>query len=265
MKLSISNIGWADKDDEAMYEYVHCLGFKGIEIAPTRIFPESPYENLKGAKAWADALWQDYHLKVSSVQSIWYGRAEKIFGSESEREVLLTYTQKAIDFAEAVSCHNVVFGCPKNRVMNSKADWNIGVNFFRKLAAYAEKHAISIGMEANPAIYGTNYINTTREALALIAEVDMRGFRLNLDLGTMIQNGESPNVLCGNVKYISHVHVSEPFLKPVEKRKLHKQIADILLDENYQGFTSIEMGKVDDLSVLHNVMAYVKEVFGTDD
>ena len=136
---------------------------------------------------------------------------------------------------------------------------------FRKLAEYAGGHGVVIGMEANPAIYGTNYINTTQEALDLLAEVDRPAFRLNLDLGTMIQNEEDIDILQGQVKYISHVHVSEPFLKPIEKRDLHKNVADILREENYQGFVSIEMGKVEDLAVLRQAMVYVKEVFGTDE
>ena len=99
----------------------------------------------------------------------------------------------------------------------------------------------------------------------MLAEVDRPAFQLNLDLGTMIQNEEHAVVLRGMVKYISHVHVSEPFLKPIEKRDLHKNVANILRKENYQGFVSIEMGKVEDLAVLRQAMVYVKEVFGTDE
>lgn len=265
MKLSISNIGWTNKDDLAMYEYISRSGFKGLEIAPTHMFSDNPYDHLNVAKNWADTLQKRYRLSVSSMQSIWYGRTEKIFGNKLERNVLLDYTKKAIDFAETINCRNLVFGCPKNRVINSKADWQIGVSFFRELAAYAQEHGTIIGMEANPRIYNTNYINTTREALKLIAEVNAPTFQLNLDFGTMIQNKESAIILRGHVKHISHVHVSEPFLKPIEKRTIHKQIAAILREGNYQGFVSIEMGKVEDLSMLHKAMTYVKEVFGTDE
>lgn len=265
MKLSISNIGWTVSMDEVMHEYINCSGFMGLEIAPTRIFPENPYGNLNTAKDWSESLRKNYQLVVPSMQSIWYGRAEKLFGSESERKALLAYTKQAIDFAEAVNCRNLVFGCPKNRVIGDKDEWQTGVFFFRKLAEYAGGHGVVIGMEANPAIYGTNYINTTQEALDLLAEVDRPAFRLNLDLGTMIQNEEDIDILQGQVKYISHVHVSEPFLKPIEKRDLHKNVADILREENYQGFVSIEMGKVEDLAVLRQAMVYVKEVFGTDE
>lgn len=265
MNLSISNIGWATADDVYMYDYISGFEGAGLEIAPTRIIPERPYENLRAAKEWSADLRKRYYLVISSMQSIWYGRSEKIFGNESERKVLLDYTKRAIDFAEAIDCRNLVFGCPKNRVLEDKSAWSIGVEFFRELAAYAAEHNAVIGMEANPDIYGTNYINTTHDAMELIAEVNRPGFKLNLDLGTMIQNEESPAILRGQVKNISHVHISEPFLKPIEKRELHKKVADILREENYQGFVSIEMGKVEDLSVLRQAMDYMKEVFGTDE
>ena len=265
MKLAISNIGWTALNDSEMYQYIRNEGFYGIEIAPTRIFPANPYEDLQAAQNWADDLRVHYGLNIPSMQSIWYGRIEKIFGSEQERKALTDYTIQAIDFAAAIDCPNLVFGCPKNRVLDDRSAWKIGVDFFRELAAYAVEYNVVIGMEANPDIYGTNYINTTHEALNLLAEVDMSGFKLNLDLGTMIQNEESPDILRGQVQYISHVHISEPFLQPIEKRALHRKVADILREENYQGFVSIEMGKVEDLTVLKKAMAYVKEVFGKDE
>ena len=265
MKLAISNIGWTALNDSEMYQYICNEGFSGIEIAPTRIFPANPYEDLQAAQNWADDLRVHYGLNIPSMQSIWYGRTEKIFGSEQERKALTDYTIQAIDFAAAIGCRNLVFGCPKNRVLDDRLAWQIGVDFFRELAAYAVEYDVVIGMEANPDIYGTNYVNTTLEALNLLAEADMSGFKLNLDLGTMIQNEESPDILRGQVQYISHVHISEPFLQPIEKRALHRKVADILREENYQGFVSIEMGKVEDLTVLKKAMAYVKEVFGKDE
>ena len=116
-------------------------------------------------------------------------------------------------------------------------------------------------MEANPTIYNTNYVNTTKEALDLIKRVDSKGFLLNLDIGTMIQNEEDIDMLVGNVPVINHVHISEPGLKLMEKRELHQKLADILQKENYQNFVSIEVGKQEDIQALKDVMQYVAEVF----
>jgi hydroxypyruvate isomerase len=116
-------------------------------------------------------------------------------------------------------------------------------------------------MEANPPIYQTNYINTTEAALELIEQVDSKGFRLNLDLGTMIYNQESVSLLKDQVKRINHVHISEPGLKMIEERQLHSELKNILMSENYQGYLSIEMGRREQLQELEDVMKYVREIF----
>lgn len=262
MKLSISNIAWDASVDEQMQQKLHELNFQGLEIAPTRIFPSSPYDALAEARTWAEALYRRYGLSIPSIQSIWYGRQEKLFGSAAEQEALIAYTKKAIDFAAAASCRNLVFGCPKNRILPNGVDANTAIDFFDNIADYAQEHNTAIGLEANPPIYGTNYINTTQEALALVHRLDKPSFKLNLDVGTMVENNESVDILVGQTSFISHVHISEPYLKPIEKRQLHKELANLLRSEKYAGFVSIEMGKVDDLTVLFDKMVYVKEIFG---
>lgn len=262
MKLSISNIGWAVEQDEAVYSIMKEHGYEGLEIAPTRIFPEKPYDRLNQASVWADELKQQFGFIVSSMQSIWYGRQEKLFGTEEERNVLIDYTKRAIDFASVIRCNNLVFGCPKNRFIPKEANPDLGIMFFKTIGDYAaDKHTV-IGIEANPSIYNTNYINDTAAALKLIEAVNSPGFLLNLDVGTMIQNGETVDELKGKVKFINHVHISEPKLRVVERRDMHQKLRDILVTEDYQGFVSVEMGKTGDLQILENVLGYVKEIFG---
>ena len=262
MKLAISNIGWAGENDGAVYEMMKELSYTGLEIAPTRIFPEAPYERIKEAGEWADRMDKEEGFCIPSMQSIWYGKNELLFGSDEDREALITYTKKAIDFAEAIGCKNLVFGCPRNRKLPDGGDPEIGVRFFKVLGDYAYEHDTVLAMEANPPIYNTNYINDTGSALELIRKVDSGGFKLNLDLGTMIENKEPVSVLKGMEGYINHVHVSEPGLKAIEKREIHKELADFLLDVSYDKFVSIEVGRQDDINSLYEMMKYVKGVFG---
>lgn len=261
MKLSVSNIGWSETNDDYMYQLMKEYGFCGLEIAPTRIFPERPYEKKDKARAWGDALFADYRLSVSSMQSIWFGKSEKIFGSEYERQILMEYTKKAIDFSEAVGCANLVFGCPKNRSIPVDGDINVAVRFFRELGEYAESHHAVIAMEANSPAYNTNFLNTTYEAQIFVESAGSAGIRLNLDTGTMIESGEDISLFQGREYMIHHVHISEPGLKPIQKRKLHRELASMLKDMDYQGFVSIEVGRQDDRSELLRMMEYVKEVF----
>lgn len=261
MKLSISNIAWTADQDEAVYEIMKKNGFTGLEIAPTRIFPDKPYNKSEAAHKWAVKLKQEYSLSVSSMQSIWFGRQEKLFGSEEERRILMDYTKKAVDFATAVGCRNLVFGCPQNRKIPEGADEQIAVSFFEELSAYAFSCGTAIGLEAIPLIYNTNYINDTLSALELIRKVNSKGFLLNLDVGALIQNGESIKELESSISFINHVHISEPHLKPVKKRPLHWKLKEILLADGYKGYISIEMGKVEQIDILEKKAKYIKEVF----
>lgn len=260
--LSISNIGWAPENDEYVYGLMRKYGFSGIEIAPTRVFPEKPYDHLGETKKWAENLKKQYGFYVSSMQSIWFGRQEKIFGSKEEREALLEYTKKAIDFAKTAGCKNLVFGCPRNRNLPEGSSDEVAVVFFKSLGDYASENGTVIGMEANPPIYNTNYINTTQQAINLIERVNSSGFKLNLDVGTIIENGEDVEKLKGKINLINHIHISEPGLKPIKRRSLHKEIKEILDRENYSGFVSIEMGKTGDTAVLEECMEYVRGIFG---
>lgn len=262
MRISMSNIGWSVEQDSYVYELMKKYGFSGLEIAPTRIFPENPYDHLKDAIEWEKKLKEKYSFVVPSMQSIWYGRQEKIFGTQEEFNTLVNYTKKAIDFASVIGCKNLVFGCPRNRNLPEGGDSAKGVEFFKIIGDYAFSRGTVIGMEANPTIYNTNYINDTRSAIELIQKVDSAGFKLNLDLGTMIYDQESVDDIVGSVRLINHVHISEPGLKPIKSRELHSKLKNILLSEEYKGFVSVEMGKVENIDILEEVASYITEIYG---
>ncbi|MCR5798972.1 MAG: sugar phosphate isomerase/epimerase [Lachnospiraceae bacterium] len=266
MRLSASNIGWKNQYDARMYEWMAQNGIEGLEIAPTRILVENPYDNITDAKRFAASLSDRYGLKISSMQSIWYGRQENIFASKQERDILMQYTKKAINFAEAIDCGNLVFGCPKNRNMpdETKADEyaDIAVAFFAELGEYAYSHNTVLAFEANPPVYNTNFGNTTGEAIDLVKQINTPGFKLNLDAGTMIACQEKIGLVRDNIKFVNHVHISEPGLVPIEKRDLHFDLAKVLREGNYDGYVSLEMKTADDLQQPQKTLGYIKKVFG---
>jgi len=254
MKSAISNIAWKEEDDYDVYALMQKYEFTGLEIAPTRVFHQYPYNQIINAKKWSQGIG----FEIPSMQSIWYGVTEQIFGTKEERQYLIDYTKRAIDFACAIGCKNLVFGCPKNRSINNESDYKIAINFFQRLGYYAYLKGTAIGMEANPAIYNTNFINDTESAIKLVNDVNSAGFLLNLDVGTMICNNESADIIKGHVRKINHVHFSEPYLEPLKERELHKEIIEILKAEGYKKYISIEMKTQNNLSDIEKTMEYLK-------
>lgn len=261
MKISASNIGWKKEYDDQMYIWMRDNGISGLEIAPTRIYEVNPYDHCDDAKAWANRLKSVYDLEISSMQSIWYGRSENIFASKEERESLIEYTKKAINFANAINCHNLVFGCPRNRNVPEGADISVAEEFFSILGEYAYMADTVVAMEANPPIYNTNYINTTLQAIELVKRINNPGFRLNLDMGTMIANDENFNDLEGYVSIINHVHISEPGLVAIEKRAIHDELSKALKETDYCGYVSLEMKTQDNIQDIKNNVLYIKDMF----
>ena len=61
-KLSASNIGWDKKDDPRVIARMKELGYQGLEIAPTRLFPDTPYAH----RNMAAMLGIDYVVAIGA-------------------------------------------------------------------------------------------------------------------------------------------------------------------------------------------------------
>lgn len=259
MKLAASNIAWGAEQDGEMLELLRTLGFCGLEIAPTRVFPEAPYDKLVQARDYAGKLHEQYGLRVASMQSILFGVGQNLFAAREERAFLLDYLRKAIDFAQALGCANLVFGCPKNRNMampGQPGQRDIALGFFTELAEYAAARGTVIAMEPNPVIYGTNFLNTTEEAFAFVREVNHAGCKVNIDTGTMIYNGEDAALLEANAAWVHHIHISEPNLAPIERRALHEALFELPCS----GYVSLEMKRPDHIETVKEALWYIQSL-----
>lgn len=260
MKVTISNIAWQGENDAEMYSFLKEKNCSGIEIAPTRIFPENPYSNLKRVSVFKEELHSNYGLQVVSMQSICFGRNEVIFSSEEERASLLDYIKQSIDFASVLGCNNLVFGSPKNRNINSGQE-DLAIAYFSEIGRYATQKNTVFAFEPNPVIYGTNFINTTTQALDFVKECNIEGLKINFDLGTVIYNEENLTILENNLKWINHIHISEPYLEEIQKRSLHNELASILRKEKYENYISIEMKGGSELQKIKDIIQYTQDVF----
>ena len=261
MNLSISNIAWSSEYDESMYQFLKDNGYKGLEIAPTRIFPEMPYDHLSEAKDWAQQLKEKYGLVVPSMQSIWFGRQERIFGGKMERKALIDYTRKACRFAKAIGCKNLVFGNPKNRDTDDViGNYPIAIDFFHTLGEMAVEHDTIIAIEPNPTIYNTRFINNAMQAAELANKANSEGVKVNFDLGAVIQNDEDIKCIELISDLVNHVHISEPYLRPIDEN--HEELHHYLMEfgnSHHDIFISIEMGRVDN-DIVKNKVEYISKL-----
>ena len=241
------------------YSFLSKNNYSGLEIAPTRLFDE-PYEKLDEADSFANTLRIKYGLEISSMQSIWFGRTERIFESKEQRYNLIEYTKKAILFAEAIKCKNLVFGNPKNRDTDLPEEeyLPIAIDFFSEIGKFAAKHNTCIAIEANPEIYGTKVINTTEEAVKLVNKVSSSGLKINFDLGTVIYNKENICIVKDILSVVNHIHISEPYLEVIQRRNLHRYLIKILKELHYNNYLSIEMKNCGNIETVKQAVIYLK-------
>ena len=258
--FTISNIAWAKSDDEEMYRFLRDEGIEGIEIAPTRLFPEDPYIHLREAMDFRRRLYEKYGLSISSLQSIWYGRKENIWADENQREALMDYSKRAVEFANTLGCRNLVFGCPKNRNVGENKDAEVELDFFRRLGEVAISFDTVFAIEANPVIYGTNYLNSTDEAYQLIKRITSDGIRLNYDLGTVKYNQERVETIVEMCGYINHVHISEPGLSVIHFDESQDRLFTGLAVGNYRRYVSLEIKNQCNLYVVKSCVRQMKRV-----
>lgn len=131
MKLAISNIAWLSGEDSTVYNMMQKFGYQGLEIAPTRFFPTTPYQHCKQAKKTQENLWQNYQFNIVSMQSLLFGtEGLNLFTTPEARAKLKDYLKEAIVFAGTIDCKVLVFGNPKNRIShNPDKDLKIAETF----------------------------------------------------------------------------------------------------------------------------------------
>ncbi|MCX7996515.1 MAG: sugar phosphate isomerase/epimerase [Patescibacteria group bacterium] len=246
-KKAISNIAWEMADDTRIQDLLKQFDFHGIEIAPTKIWPDLSEVTAADADRCRES-WEDAGFRIVAMQSILYGKPElTLFESEEARIATIAYHRKVFAIAHELGVKKIVFGSPKNRRiplgMSREEANSLAYEVFTQLADYSGAYGIYLCIEANPERYGGNYITKTAEALALVQRVNHPYLRLHLDTGELyLTNEPIRETIRQSLPFVKHVHVSEPDLDPIGTHALpHQEIAACLREGNYTEWISIEM------------------------
>jgi D-psicose/D-tagatose/L-ribulose 3-epimerase len=246
MKIAISNIAWDVAENERVAEIMSARNIEGVEVAPTKIWPDLSLagdEGITACRAW----WAARGIRIVALQSLLFGRPElNLFASAGIRRRMLDHLGTVIRISALLGARVLVFGSPKNRRagdMPAVAAMETAAEFFLGLGRMAQASGVCIGLEPNPNVYGCDFIRTSQEALALVKRVAHPGFRLHLDTGILAMAGESfEDAVERCLESLVHVHISEPMLGVVGEGSVdHARMAHALRSCGYQDWLSIEM------------------------
>ena len=246
MKLAISNIAWPLAAEGEALELFQRAGVTGIEVAPTRLWPDWQGASAPAAQAYSKILAAQ-GFSVPALQAILFAKPQlQLFGIKASRQQLSDHLRSVADLASALGATSLVFGAPKNRLLNDltpEIGFAIARDFFSSLAPYYEECGVCLCLEANPPQYACTFVTNSSEAARLVRAVDSPGFGLHLDTACMSLAGEDFSTAIGNnLDILRHFHVSEPFLNPFATPQIdHAQVAAILRGARYSGWVSLEM------------------------
>ena len=187
------------------------------------------------------------------MQSLLYGANDcYLFYSKKQRANFIQHLSKVIVLAKKLKIPNLVFGSPKNRMIPSNMKYKdaekIAIITFRKIGKIAKQNNIYFAIESNPKEYGTNFLNNIHQTYNLVKKIKSSNIKINLDAGEILMNSETQNIekiIKKCIKFINHVHISKPYLKPINNKKFFLKLINILKKYNYTKWVSIEMRNQD--------------------
>lgn len=268
MKLAVSNIAWPAAADQEAVRILRqsCIG--GIEIAPTRLWPEWKSASLEAAGA-ARAEFAASGFTVAALQAILFGKPEyKLLGSQTEREGLVAHLRFCAEIAAAIGARSLVFGAPKNRELNGHSEetaFQAACECFAAVAPDYERHGVCLCLEANPTQYGCQFLTDSAQAAKVVRAVASPGVRLHLDTACMHLAGEDlSKAVRANFDIVSHFHVSEPFLASMDAPVIdHALVSATLRELKYDGWVSLEMREAPEpVAALGRAVEFLARTYG---
>jgi sugar phosphate isomerase/epimerase len=244
MRLAVSNLAWGLAEQDSILPILSSLGVSGIEVAPTKI---GAWESITSSMlANFRSYLGDNGLCISSLQAIFFGKPDaQLLANAEGFNIMCGHVDKLADIAAQLGAEVAVFGTPKNRLrgeLANEAAFELATERFRKLGDICQGR-MKIGIEPVPAFYGSDFIQTAKEDLALVQAVNHSAIGLHLDTGCVFLASDSIDVaIHEGASQLIHFHVAEPELATFTSPKANHLLASEALQAiKYDRWLSIEM------------------------
>jgi D-psicose/D-tagatose/L-ribulose 3-epimerase len=246
VKLAVSNIAWDEPEQAGILAEFPALGVTGIEIAPTKLWPDWAGADPEDAQSLRQSI-EAKGLCIPAIQSVLFGLPGlQLFGSPDSRQALVAHLAKVAKLAGALGATAIVFGSPRNRdrgELSLTQAMDQAIPMLRQVGDACAAAGTCLCLEPNPEAYNCNFLTHWQEVAELAERLGHPGIGIHLDTACITLADDDPVeaiTACGAA--IRHFHISEPalgsFTNPVID---HARIGAVLRASGYGGYTSIEM------------------------
>jgi len=264
MKLAVSNIAWEKHNDPLVLIKLRENKILGIEIAPTKIWPNWEDASQKSAEAYKKQM-ADEGFHIPAMQAILFGKPELQLFDKNSHKSFLEHIKLVSDLAAGLGAKVLVLGAPKNRKRGQVSVSNamdIAIDFLRKAGEICHEKQCCLGIEHNPVEYGCDFITNATDARQLVDMTNHPGVQLHIDAAGLHMCGGDISEVIKNVSPFVHYHISEPMLEPISGGVVdHKTAFRTLKEINYPNWYSIEMKQPEKPELIYESIAQVSSFF----
>ena len=245
MKLAISNIAWEDPFDRNIFDLLRKFNVRGIEVAPTKFWPE--WENITDKKILeVKKRLTSEGFEIPAMQSILYIKPDcQVFGDNFQLTSLLEHLKIVSNIAHIFEVKVLVFGAPSNRRINSLNNKEVEARsyaVFNQMADICKSNEIILCFEPNPTIYGCDFVINGMDGYNFVKKLNHSSLKLHLDSACMHLENDSTDVILTASDQLFHFHVSEPNLGEFDNTQVDHTALSRNLDKiEYDNWVSIEM------------------------
>lgn len=186
---------------------------------------------------------KDNKLNLKSTQSLLYNSGIEDFLSPE----FVPYLKKTIQIYKKYGINTLVLGSPKQR-----KSYNVNklIQIFKDLDLICQQEDITLCLEPNCKEYGGNYFFNLDEIVEFIKLGEFSNIKTMIDTHNLLNENISPSIsLKKHSKYVSHIHISEPQLKPIQDSKEHILLSKTIKEVNYQGIINYELLPSENLNI----------------
>jgi D-psicose/D-tagatose/L-ribulose 3-epimerase len=251
VKLAVSNIAWDEPEQPEILAAFPALGVTGIEIAPTKLWPDWRGADPAAGQQVRHAI-EAKGLCIPAIQSVLFGLPDlQLFGSADCQTALVKHLTEVAKLAGALGAEAIVFGSPRNRdrgELSLAQAMDRAVPVLRQVGEACAAAGTCFCLEPNPEAYNCNFLTHWQDVAELAERVGHPGVGIHLDTACITLAEDDPVeaiAACGAA--IRHFHVSEPALGAFTNPVIgHGRIGAALRSSGYSRFVSIEMRRQPD-------------------
>lgn len=247
MKIGICNEMFENWNIEKIFNFLKETGYQGLEIAPFTLgnsvdeIEKSTIEKIRDLSKKTGIEIIGTHWLLVKPEGLSVSTKDK-----NLREKTSDYLVKLVNFTAEIGGEIMVFGSPKQRNIGEEQTYQeVKKNFIECLLKPLE-----VAKEKNVYICiepltekETNFINTGKQAIEIIEEVNHPNLKLHLDVKAMCgERRPIPEIIKEGEKYLKHFHINdENLLGPGFGKVDYEPIIAALKEIGYDGWLSVEV------------------------